>query len=477
ESAAVLEIESDSKALFSVAYSPDGSQIASGGDDGSIHLWKAETGEFCFTSTGHKGHALDIAFSPDGHQTASCGEDSMIRFVAFSPTGHQIVSGSFDNTVRTWDKATGESGFILEGHAHPINGVAYSSSGHQIASCSNDETVRLWCSQTGEQRKVLDCVPLPEALRQVLYSPYGHCLASNMDSGMQCWDVESGQAVGRLEEIDVLVQDCSFSPDGEIFAISNRDGLRLWDYGLGKWLNVCGSKIGDTERIRGIQGPDCMCLATVTDGLSRVWNLVERDNTYRLQLVWGTGLKSLTMVDASMDGAVGLSPTDLDLMKQRGAIVSGGPDNTRCWNPESGLPVRRLDGIDVNVRDCSFLPAGSRLLSISGDDRRLQLWEIESGKWLNVLGSLIGLSWGLKWIQSPDCLYLASATDGLLRVWKLVERGNAYGLQSVWDTGRNELNLTDINKEGIVGLSDINLELMKQRGASTNEIDEDETDG
>ncbi len=66
--------------------------------------------------------------------------------VAFRPDGKQIASGSSDQTIRLWNLETGESLTTLEGHSAWVLSVAFSPDGKQIASGSSDQTIRLWYS-------------------------------------------------------------------------------------------------------------------------------------------------------------------------------------------------------------------------------------------------------------------------------------------------------------------------------------------
>ena len=76
--------------------------------------------------------------------------------VVYSPNGQQIASGSDDKTVRLWDAQTGAPGPVLSGHTDRVWSVVYSPNGQQIASGSDDKTVRLWDVDSGQCLVVVD---------------------------------------------------------------------------------------------------------------------------------------------------------------------------------------------------------------------------------------------------------------------------------------------------------------------------------
>ncbi|SLM38544.1 prolyl oligopeptidase [Lasallia pustulata] len=77
------------------------------------------------------------------------GHLDRVNTVAFSPDGKQLASGSDDMTVWIWDAATGATLQTLEGHSDWIKAVAFSPDGKQLASGSGDKTVRIWDAATG----------------------------------------------------------------------------------------------------------------------------------------------------------------------------------------------------------------------------------------------------------------------------------------------------------------------------------------
>ncbi|CCA75636.1 related to WD40-repeat protein (notchless protein) [Serendipita indica DSM 11827] len=151
-----------------IAFSPDGSRIASASSDKAIRIWDADTGQLIGKPLrGHKLEVNAVAFSPDGSRIVSGSDDATIRLwradngqpigqplrghdrsvraVAFSPDGLRIASGSDDKTVRIWDAATGQlMGEPLVGHDGYVNAVSYAPDGSRIASGSDDGTIQIW---------------------------------------------------------------------------------------------------------------------------------------------------------------------------------------------------------------------------------------------------------------------------------------------------------------------------------------------
>jgi len=109
-----------SRNVNSVAFSPDGSHIASGSGDQTVRIWDAKTGVHLTTLKGHSDSVISVAFSPDGSH---------------------IVSGSYDKTVQIWDAKTGVHLATLKGHSDWVNSVAFSLDGSHIPTGSDDKTV------------------------------------------------------------------------------------------------------------------------------------------------------------------------------------------------------------------------------------------------------------------------------------------------------------------------------------------------
>jgi WD40 repeat protein len=76
--------------------------------------------------------------------------------LAWSPDGTLIASGADNRTVRLWEARSGQLVRTLEGHTHSVQSVAWAPDGQHLASGADDNTVRLWDSMTGEELQVYE---------------------------------------------------------------------------------------------------------------------------------------------------------------------------------------------------------------------------------------------------------------------------------------------------------------------------------
>ena len=133
--------------VYSVAFSPDGKTLASGSDDNTIRLWNVDTGEIERILTGHDGEFEGV---DNGHSSVEG-----VKSVAFSPDGETLASGGGDNVIHLWNIGTGKREMTLVGHTHWVFSLAFSPDGKTLTSGSVDSDIRLWDPHTGLHKKTL----------------------------------------------------------------------------------------------------------------------------------------------------------------------------------------------------------------------------------------------------------------------------------------------------------------------------------
>ena len=72
------------------------------------------------------------------------GHSRRIESVAWTPDGTQLATGSQDKTVKVWNTKTGQLLHTLSGHEKPVRGVTWSPDGKLLASGSDDHSIRIW---------------------------------------------------------------------------------------------------------------------------------------------------------------------------------------------------------------------------------------------------------------------------------------------------------------------------------------------
>jgi WD40 repeat protein len=246
--------------VYSVAFSPDGKTLASGGGylgpelkPGEIMLWDVDTGKLRESLKGHAGGIWSVAFSPEGKILASgsadktiwlwdvatgramttfTGHTDWVRSVVFTPDGKTLASaGNLDN-IRLWDTSTGRKRATLKGHASPVYCLAVSPDGKLLASNAGDMTVRLWDLATGREVRVLQS---PNISYHMAFSPDGKSLGLGGFRGVILWDTATGNARPTFQSGARNIYGVAFSPNGKLLASAEGEGIvRLWDLKTGK---------------------------------------------------------------------------------------------------------------------------------------------------------------------------------------------------------------------------------------------------
>ncbi|MEH2259136.1 nSTAND1 domain-containing NTPase [Nostoc sp.] len=415
----VNTLEGHSSSVISVAYSPNGQQLASASDDKTIKIWDVSSGQLLKTLTGHSSEVNNVAYSPNGQQLASASRDKTIKIwdvssgqllktltghssyvfsVAYSPNGQQLASASRDKTIKIWDISSGQLLKTLTGHSSYVYSIAYSPNGQHLASTSADKTIKIWDVSSGQLLKTL--TGHSGTVRNVAYSPNGQQLASaSHDKTIKIWDVSSGQLLKTLTSHSSEVISVAYSTNGQQLASASFDKtIKIWDVSSGQLLKTL---TGYSDTVFGVAySPNGQQLASASsDNTIKIWDVSS-----------GQHLKTLTG-HSSYVFSVAYSPNGQHL-----ASASLGK-TIKIWDVSSGQLLKTLTGHSSYVYSVAYSPNGQHLASASSDNT-IKIWDVSSGQLFKTLTGHSDTVFSVAY--SPNRQQLASASrDKTIKIWDI----------------------------------------------------------
>jgi WD40 repeat protein/tetratricopeptide (TPR) repeat protein len=391
--------------VMSVAFSPDGSRIVTGGSTGErstgeASVWDARTGAELLELKGHTGLVLSAAFSPDGQR---------------------IITGSQDGTAKVWDAQTGTPRLELEGIKGTIQSAAVSPDGKWIVTggggFQKPGAATIWDARTGMPKlaihgfkAIVHCVALsPDSKRIVTGGgdPFQKFVEATV------WDARTGEALVKLKGLNEGVGGVAFSPDGTRIVTAGHsqigepagNELKVWDAQTGTVLLDLTQK-ESTGRLQRL-GERGGSVAFSPDGTQFVTGGLRHMNSLgRHAKLWDARTGKVLMEMKGIKEPV----LSVAFSKDGKRIATGSSNNTATvWDAETGTALLELKGHTGYVNSVAFSPDGTRIVTGSRD-RTVRVWDARTGMTLVELKGHTDLVTSVSF--TPDGTRILSASRG-----------------------------------------------------------------
>jgi WD40 repeat protein len=293
------------------------------------------------------------------------GHNGAVSSVSFSLDGSRMASSSFDRTVRVWDVSTGKTLRVLHGHSGEVFTAVFSPDSRYLASSDSNRNVHLWNAASG---KLLRKVQFSHFSIAIAFSRDGSLTVGTQDGNVAILDTETGKTLRTLQA-RYPIYSLAYSPDGQYLATGGP--IVLWNTKTGEKVKTPRAPGGVLSMVFS---PDSRTLASAhMRGIARLWNITTEKLTHSLA-------PEVTM---------------------------------RTFGPYKNPSVK----VRMPLTAIVFSPDG-KLVVTAGADKRVRVWQVSTGKIVQVLEghtkSISGLSY------SSDGKYLASCSlDGSIRVWPM----------------------------------------------------------
>jgi WD40 repeat protein/serine/threonine protein kinase len=264
---------------LTLAFSPDGTQIAAVGPPGqTVVVCHAGTGRQLFRLKGHKYWVRSIAYSPDGKLLAVAGGNWVTGRDGAIVPGHEAE-------IKVWQLSNQRELITFRGPPGAFTSVAFSPDGKRLAAAVREQdkpgAIFVWDSTSGVE---LQTWREPDAMIGcVAFSPSLPRLASEVSGGVvKLLDMNTGLAVGMLRGHTAPITCLSISRDGQLLATAADRTIKIWDFTTGNELRALR---GLPSTVHGMAfSPNGKRLATTADqGVVSLWDVTTGHEVLTLQ--------------------------------------------------------------------------------------------------------------------------------------------------------------------------------------------------
>ena len=436
--------EGDEGKIFAAALSPDNRMLAVGGYPSrwGIRLIDFQTGKVIRLLKGHTNVIFDIAFSPDGSQLISGGGDFTARIwdvrsgrnlhileghtdsiytATFSPDGKVAVTGSDDDTLKLWNVTSGELITTMLGHNDDVLSAAFTPDGRYILSGSSDKTIRMWDGKSGEFIKVL--VRQDSEVPSLSISPDGKKVVTGHSGSApftnNVFSISTGELLNSFTKHENIVIATAISPDGKTTATGggNDQEIYIWDIDTGRVKQKMAGKGGVVWSV-----------GFAKDGRSIAWGKNTRTNwTFNK---YGYLEQSFLLKDAGHGFSLSMGDVVQNDIEYQRAIESVGELSIKTKDGTYTSPILQIlknGNVIHEITRVSTSGYDHRSLTLTSDGRTvisggsfgvLTSYNPNTGKKINDFIGHTSDVWGVA--ASPDSRYLVSGSyDQTVKIWKI----------------------------------------------------------
>jgi len=452
-------LKDEKNQVLVLAFSADGTRLASGSTDKTVRLWDINDHDKWITLQKHTDWINVLAFSPDGKMLASGGTDKTVQLwdtstgeplatftghingitaLAFSPDSTTLVSGSADGIIRFWDTENGDPlSDRITGHTQWVRAATFFKESSTLASVAFNGEITFWDVKT-PQKPTVHTEGHREWLSTLAFSPDGTKLASvganktllfgaplnfpsfeRSDHLVRLTDVSTGRELATLEFTRGF-QQLIFSPNGRTVAFGSWGEIHLWNTDTGDELNIPlidWTRVDWEADINNI--PYITALAFSLDGTT----LVSGSDQGKIQTWNATTGEALVVI---------ARPTEHENL-QRIAALNFSPDGTllaagshghiHLWEVDTGNTLLSVNTehkrgnvtFQSDPEPLVFSQDGTILVNGLANGA-IQLWDVTTGDALDVLDGHTQKVETL--VFSPDGQMLVSTgEDGTILLW------------------------------------------------------------
>ncbi len=339
------EILVTSKANYTLAASPDGSQLLIGGGKRVAELWDVKTKKLIKVFKGH---------------------DDWLKNMTFSPDGSQILTGDGDGFVKLWNVKNGALVHTFKMRPKNITKLAYSPQNKYILAVCEERYVSVWNVQTKKQVQKIS--PNKRPVTAVAFSPNGHKTLLGINGLVKLWDTRTGRFEGVLNgykpDDRVKLNSLTVLPDNSGLLTGSRGRrIHLWNLKNRQLTHTFSSK-GGAQSIKVSPDGSKMLVGTWSSAFE-LWDLKTKQSIFKE--AWKTKY-------AAWDGTEAIFSPDGSKI-----LAHAFKAKLRLWSVKDQLPLHIFDFTKNNINIADFSPDGSKVFAFSLGDT-LKTWDIKTFK-------------------------------------------------------------------------------------------------